>query len=738
MSSPTVFTGSRTKFISSKGALLKDGSVIDNDGVPNFIKNGHAEINTTGWATFNEAVSGTTVASTNYVWVTFTDLVVGDAVSFPSVGTSGLSSSTIYYVIEKNTLTLKVSTTKGGSEFNITGDSNITIAKYRPLDGTGGTATSTWTRVTTNPLAGAGSFSFSKDAANRMGEGVSYSFTLDPAYRARVCNIQFDYRVISGTFVAGSSFADSDLIVYLYDVDNSKLIEPSSFKLLSNSSTISDTFQSSFQTSSNGVNYRLLVYCATASASAYAVAFDNVQVTPTEYAYGTPVTDWQSYTPTGSWTGAVTYTGRYRRVGDSAEIQIKLSTSGAPTGTLLSINLPSGLSIDTNKLTDAIPTGSYLPESSGSILDGGTALYAARVGINNSTSILVFAENSASTYVVSGGAQQVSSTVPITFGASDVVNISFSVPILGWSSSVQMSDQTSTRVVSLTAYRAGSAITATAGATTEVVFNTIETNGDTTGQYSTSTGRFTASTPGWYRVSSNLQIAMGATAASSVACYALKNGTGAFIGYDYTDNLTNAKTYTFQINDKVFLNSGDYISIWVAPVTQNVTVGYTGGSNHVSSISIERISGPNQIAASETVSALYTGAPPTGTLGAAYNTVTFGTKVKDSHGAYSSATYTVPTSGQYDISAALAINANWTSGNIAGVAIFIDNVNKYVNFVKVTASVSGVFYPELSVNSIPLTAGQTIIIKSYVDGTSASFDAASQLNFFSINRSGNY
>lgn len=54
MGSPTIFSGTRTKVLTSKGLLLSDGSVIDNDGEINYLK--HNSGNSIGpWSTYKDA-----------------------------------------------------------------------------------------------------------------------------------------------------------------------------------------------------------------------------------------------------------------------------------------------------------------------------------------------------------------------------------------------------------------------------------------------------------------------------------------------------------------------------------------------------------------------------------------------------------------------------------------------------------------------------------------------------------
>lgn len=63
-------------------------------------------------------------------------------------------------------------------------------------------------------------------------------------------------------------------------------------------------------------------------------------------------TPWQDFTPTGTWVTNATYQGKWRRTGDSIEIQYYLTVAGAPTATGLDFDIPgsSSWTIDTAKL----------------------------------------------------------------------------------------------------------------------------------------------------------------------------------------------------------------------------------------------------------------------------------------------------------------------------------------------------------------------------------------------------
>lgn len=61
---PVIWSGTRSQALTSKGLLLSDGSIVDNDGFENVVKNGHAEIDVTGWSAYADAAGATPVDCT--------------------------------------------------------------------------------------------------------------------------------------------------------------------------------------------------------------------------------------------------------------------------------------------------------------------------------------------------------------------------------------------------------------------------------------------------------------------------------------------------------------------------------------------------------------------------------------------------------------------------------------------------------------------------------------------------
>jgi len=146
--------------------------------------------------------------------------------------------------------------------------------------------------------------------------------------------------------------------------------------------------------------------------------------TKVPFAYQDAVGPWTSFTPTGSWVTNTTYTGLYRKVGQNYEYDILITTSGAPTSTVLTVTLNA--TIDTSKMTS---TSNFIFSLGlASIVDAGTQYYAGTVAYGSSTTVRVFVTKTDGTYAIPASVDQ---AVPFTFGSTDFVHLKFSVPIVG-------------------------------------------------------------------------------------------------------------------------------------------------------------------------------------------------------------------------------------------------------------------------------------------------------------------
>lgn len=503
-------------------------------------------------------------------------------------------------------------------------------AQATPVTGSGGSPTVTWTRTTSSPLRGKGSFLFTKTAVNSMGQGASYDFTTDNADQAKVLNVSFDYAVASGTY------QDADLTVYLYDKTNSQIIQPAGFQILSAATGLPvKQVSTTFQTASNSTSYRLIFHVASTSASAYTVKFDNITVGPQIITQGTPVTDWQSYTPIFSaGFGAVTNaSGQWRRVGKNLEVVVSAST-GTTASILATASLPPGLSIDPSSLT--INNTSSNPGTRVGSYDnsGANPNIAGSVVAAPATNPSVF-------YFGSAGANSTSHLTPATADvvtlSSDTFSFHASVPIVGWSSQVQMSDSASTAPMEAKVYLSGNVTSS--GTAWTVPFDSVSY--DTAGAFNTTSHGYVVPKPGYWEVKLTSNLAGGNTGSYEV----YKNGS------PISDGPTNnVLFYQGSANNvmsgslKVKCSANDVLTV----------VSTATGANIIATGTFATFSqslGPSQVASSENVYAKYATA-------GAYSTTTgqpinFATKTLDSHGAVTTGAgswkFTAPASGVFQV-----------------------------------------------------------------------------------------
>lgn len=635
----------------------------------------------------------------------------GSTPATPSAGTTKVYSKTDgkLYKLTSDGSELEVGSGAGGgginyisandgAETNTTGWTTYDDAAAAPVDGLSGSVTATWTRTTSSPLRDSGSFLFTKDAANRQGEGVAYPFTIDVADKAKVLQVEFDYSVASGTYASG------DLTVYLIQDPSGTpvVIQPAGYQIQSGAVDLPQRHIATFQTASNVTSYALVIHAASTSASAYTVKFDNMSVGPQATTYGAPVTDTTSYTPTlNSNTGISTNEARWWRVGRHMHIRGTIKWNGGGAASVVTVTLPTGYSVDTTELFDSASAfqnfGSWSwYDDSGGTPKGGATVY------NSTTSLKFLWDSAASDYFNSTAAANL-----------DRVVYTAVVPIAGWASTVQMSTSTDTRVVAFGGYRSGSSQTVTAGTPLEVVCNTERL--DTTDGYSTSTGRYTATVPGWYSFSASAQVQQGATAAATMSAYLRKNGTGDQYGIATLDSLASNKVYMLTSNATLWLNAGDYVSFWAVSTSQNVTVLNTGSTNDVTYFYGERKSGPSQVAASEKIYARYRSSVGQ-SMANGTTLVDFATKIYDSHGAVTTGAswkFTAPRADVYEVTSSVnsASGGGWAAGeewslrvfkNGSGERYLVHNPQLATHSAAVTATGNGFVY---------LNAGDTIDIR---------------------------
>jgi hypothetical protein len=488
----------------------------------------------------------------------------------------------------------------------------------------GAASLTTFAAVTSDKLAGTYSLSVASSGAITAGHGfISDAVTFDLEDQVKVCSFEFSYKAVSGT-MDFSGTSNNTWAVYIYDVTNSIWIQPSGvYGMTQGSGT--GTVRGEFQTT-GGTQYRLAVICVTATGGATSMLFDSFRMGPQSIAQGTPVSSSVSYTPvhTGFGTVSAVDASSYR-VGDRL-IGSGRFTAGTPTAVASALTLGFGGvsgNVTTNLVSNRIVGywSSNVTDRHGPIL-----------GIVGSNSVVFGLVDS-----THGGFNTANGNV--ISGVGDVITYFYDVPIVGWSSNVQMSQDTDTRVVALEATINSQSIP-NASTTLVTGWNTpaVNTHGTFSG------GVFTAPVSGLYEVKGVLGFASGTTGAR----YAQVNKNGSLYRYGLQLNAASTgggATPTVAFDALVPLNAGETVSISAFQSQGSSLNLATGQESH---ISIKRLSGPSVIAASETVAASMTGDPASATAG---NPIIFPTAEFDTHGAYNTSTgrYTAPISGLYDM-----------------------------------------------------------------------------------------
>ena len=597
----------------------------------------------------------------------------------------------------------------------------LNTAQATPVSGTGGSPTVTITQTTSSPLNGLASFLITKTAANSQGQGVSVPFSIESSDLARPIGISFNYNPGSG-FVSGNS---SDLTVWVYDVTNSVLIPVAPYTI-QGGSIANYKFSGSFQSSPTSKSYRLILHVATTNASAWTFKFDNVSVGSTVSQLGSAVMDWQSYTPTwGSLTstapviGNGTINGFYRRVGDSVEVQVFL-TSGTTTtygsSGVWYFSMPPGTTADLTK-TQVDPQGvgrAFAFNNPGSPVQfGGT------VTLNTGgTQMIVRAET--------GGAANWNSTNPVawTSGAGNAVSLNARFPVSGWSSATLISSDTDTRLTAL-------AVNKTSAQTLTTVTSAVTTwatpDIDTHAGFNTSTGVYTVPVSGTYRVS--FQLVGGSNGSYGISATLVKNSGAVAVAYGPPNSVSSTAVL---LTTDVVCVAGDTLGVQGA-----VSTG-TQATNANTRLSIVRSSGPASVAASESVNAKYLNQAGTSITNTPA-TIPFATKVYDTHNAFSPSTgiYTCPVSGKYHIASILTLAATTATTTQYFGATIVLNSSTNLAANQTFGNGASNAYRVLVEDTVGCSAGSTISVYALNANTAALSTVNSYDNVLTIDRVGN-
>jgi hypothetical protein len=636
--------------------------------------------------------------------ITYRKLDAGSSTNWVQLGSGGASG--INYI------------TNPDAEANTTGWVTYADGSATPVDLTGGSP-NVWSRSTLSPLKGLASFLFT---AGSLGDGVAFTITPDPAeiLKGSVQTISFDYSY-TATVATGA------YTVWVYDVANSQLIQPAGFQIPGGVAGAAYQLQAAtFQLPTNGTTFRVAIHQAVASPGGN-LKVDSISVGPVSRLYGAPITDMTAFTPTWAATsgsapaiGNGTIQGFYRRVGDSVQIRYQIVSGTTTTygnAGWYTFSVPTGLTIDTAKL-NSTGQGQVL----GFATTGVTAsinIYAGMPVVEDSTKIKVRLTDGAS-------ANNWGYNTPATFTtttAGQFFSIDVTVPIVGFSSTVEMSSSTDTRIVSFRGTQTSEAVIA---ATTNITFIK---DTDTFGAWSTNV--YTVPVPGDYVVSASV-VADSSTGTTGV----FKNGSV----YQYMAAPSAANSRYTATTLVTGLKAGDTLSL---RNSNSVTISNT-------TLVIYRLSGPSAIAASETVAAKYRVSSSANMASGSTYALDFATKDYDTHGAVSNAgvrltttfangwKFTAPISGKYSIKSTARI----TSGTFSAttqlqMSFYVDGVEQdMVGAIFGNGSANA--YCVGGSSTISLLPGQTLQVAFFQNsGSNQTLFSAASFNHVEIERVGN-
>lgn len=555
-----------------------------------------------------------------------------------------------------------------------------------------------------SPLEGANSLLVQGASAFTAGNClVSKEFAIDREDQAKVMGWSFYYEAVTANMDFPGTSAGT-WAVYIAEVTTAtpdtvvSWIQPAGVYNLVQGSGVGIA-SGTFQTTATGTAYRLVLVCINSEAAATTLKVDDFKLGPQTTVQGAAISDWVSSTPTYSNAGTTSSSVHStRRVGDTLQIQGRTVFATAGAAAVLRLRIPSSIgTIDTTKVQTgnlAGTVGSYLAQIGGSIFNG-------NVTLTTTANEVSFIPDGA------GG-----SHLGSAFGLNTELTYTLSVPISGWSSNTVLSQDTDTRVVA-GSFESNSFTSVASGVNTTITLGVARLD---THQAWNGTDTYTIPVSGVYSISGMVSFAANATGNRGVLVQV--GGSDFVLGLGPT--ITTGVRARVTGAPRVFrLNAGTTVRLR----------GYQDGAptlnaeNFDSYLSIERLSGPATIAASETVAFRADGS--TQTLTTSDATISWTAEAYDTHGAWNGNTFTAPISGVYDFTALFRSSAAVSTTTVnSGISlkyqknsetpVRLNNFVFQVASVNIRWMVAGSFH-------INLIAGDTIkIVGSFDSGVSST------------------
>ena len=620
---------------------------------------------------------------------------------------------------------------KGHFEKNVNGWTGYDDGAAAPVDCSGGTFGGTIARTTSSPLSGDGSLLWTKGTtASVQGEGIAMDFTIDSKHKGSVLKAVFSY-------IPSSVFSNDQVGVYVYDVTNGGApIQLSPYKI-PHSLVETDIQPLEFQAAINSTSYRLCLHViGTDAANNWTLKLDDLKLSKSVNGSGIFVSDWQSYTPTfeGSTTaptigtgGSAGITGRWRRVGDTMHVEAhaRFGTTGTSAGSgTLYLAIPSEYTIDSAKLSSNMNNFNY----------GHCTVYDSASAANHRVGTVQLGSGA---YKWVGCYMNATGNYSSGFAGfspnanDDEFSIQAIVPIVNWSSNMALSSNGSTAINGIELQKTTNQ-SATAATTEKIAFESAVTSKNIT--FDDVNDRAQVLVGGTYLIIG--EIGFSNTTAEQEEWVQLRINGAAGIAESINTKSSNASNgySTRSVTALRELKAGDYVELWGRTTTAGRvyvnTTSYRG-----TRLLMHRLGGNEQIAASETVAAVYTKSDATAVAGGSVRI--FGTKVTDTHNAYSTSTgyFTAPIVGLYQVCASYQTQSvTVTSGQNYRLNFFINGATVWGQ--ELIFQANGTYTNHLTACADRyLLAGQTIGVVT--DGSAAvNFSTSAERNWVSFKRIG--
>jgi len=553
-------------------------------------------------------------------------------------------------------------------EVNATGYSAYAdAAGTSPVDGTGGSPSTTIVRSTSTPLRGTASGLWSKSAANRQGEGFSYAFTIDTADQAKVLEISYDY-------TTSANFVDADMRMFIYDVTNAVIIEPSQRDIQANAGQ--GKYLGYFQAASNSLSYRVIWHVASTSALAYDFKLDNVKVGPPSVATNTKAAACKIYLGTSNQT-----------VSASTETTVTLNATKFDTAGMATL-ASNGITIPESGLYYLNTNINYLNL---------TADERLTVRIKNGSTVLAYMDktdtlSTTSATIGSATLAQLNKGDVITVTVDSQADTSYNIAFSGTEASFSYLEAAliksdaasiSNSAIAFKVYLNTAANHTSSGSFQIVPLDTVQY--DTAGGFNAANNRWEAPESGYYFLSSTVTFTSIADTNAVLPTIFVNGTTTAMQGTVY--RMGGTGVCRSNVNGIHFLNKGDYVQARIRQ-DDSASEAYTTGSDatYFSGFKIAQASGV--VAPTEVVYAKYNtnaGQSITNSSGT-FNVVDFEDKITDTHSAVttgSSWKFTAPITGYYQVNCSLEFASSaWTTGDGLRISVSKDlGVNIFANMM---------------------------------------------------------